>query len=103
MTNDLGSVLIWKYPGEQFNCGDTYATLEWFGGIPKPTLQEVQAADTQYSAHLADTAYIEQRRKLYPTYHELVELLATQGVSGVQSLISTINQAVPAPQLGPPG
>lgn len=102
MTNDLGSILIWKYPGQQFNCGATYDTLEWYGNVTKPTLQEVQAADIEFSAHLADTAYIDARRQLYPSYHELIEVLATQGVAGLQSMISTINQQVPAPEAGPP-
>lgn len=99
MINDLINIITWKYADSSFGCGETYSSLVWHedNNIAKPTLQEIEQADVEYSAYKQATAYREQRAKEYPSIVDQLDLMYHEGYNGWHSAIQAIKEAYPKP------
>lgn len=95
MINGIIDVVVWKYAGKKFQCGETYESLEWYDESAKPTLADIEAADAEYTLYLERTAYIALRKKAYPPIEDQLDMIYHHGIDGWKQLIRSIKEEYP--------
>lgn len=94
---NLIDVIVWKYKGSQFSCGETYDTFRWLEETPKPTLEDVEAAAIEYDIYKRNTAYKEKREMEYPSIVDQLDILYHQGYDGWRAVIKQVKDNNPKP------
>lgn len=98
MKNDFIDVMVWKFGDYSFSSGEDFSTLDWMDNRrEKPTMQELEQADAEYSI------YIEKKNINDPILKQIIDLeteitprrqreaLVTQDYSFVQNIDSLIS------------
>ena len=77
MITEIGIVISYKWPGNQWSCRGTYETLDWSpkNSIPKPTQIQVQEAWDEYVLYQQSIAYKQLRAAKYPPITEQLDML----------------------------
>ena len=77
MITEIGIVISYKWPGNQWSCHGTYETLDWSpqNSRVKPTKKEIQEAWNEYTLYQQSIAYKQLRAIKYPPLTDQLDML----------------------------
>ena len=76
--------------------GNSYETIEWYSeNIPKPTIQEIDAALQKLQAEYDRKSYQRQRVDAYPSIEEQLDLMFHGGYEAWRAQIQAVKDQYP--------
>jgi hypothetical protein len=96
---DISRALLELAPGASWSMNaEDYNQLEWLSpDIPKPTRAEVEAEVKRLQEEYEYNQYQRDRKKVYPSIEDQLDLLYHQGYEGWKQEIDRVKEMHPKP------